>query len=223
MRIFGVIIELCVGCVVFDTFKEAKYVSSFKFCLLISACVILLSFFGCDEEEAAKNAPAKDFIKISFQINEMEIATDDKKGTLTAAIPQTVAWLEDENGKYVTSVLVSEWLSYGGYKRPTVCVTWSGLADWANVSTEEFDTVTQATPYYGDNELVIDCTKRGLLPGTYYYCVETSVVDEYNILYRGQIKIGGKNNENVAEVKYIPDKFPLGENRLCDVKARYYR
>ncbi len=195
--------------------------SSFKFCLLISACIILLS--GCVDEEPAKDVPAKGFIKISYQINEREIEIEDEEGASTVTIPQTVAWLEDENGKYVKSLLVSEWLSYGGYKRPVVCVTWSGLADWANVSIEEFDAVTQATPYYGDNELIIDCTKRGLLPGTYYYCVETHVVDEYNILYRGQIKIGQKNDENTAEVKYIPGKFPPGENDLCDVKAQYYQ
>lgn len=208
---------------IFDTFKEAKYVSFLRTCLLILACVILLSFCGCGKEGTAKDVPAKGFIKISFQINETDIVVEGEEGESTVTIPQTVAWLEDENGKYVKSMFVSEWLSYGGYKRPVVCVTWSRLADWANASSEEFDAVTQATPYYGDNELVIDCGKRGLSAGTYYYCVEAYVTDEYNILYRGQIKIGGKNNENIAEVKYIPDKFPLSENMLCEVKAQYYQ
>lgn len=62
------------------------------------------------------NELAKGYIEISYQLTQPE-----------GIVPsyQTVVWLEDENGNYLMSLLVSEYLSYEVYNNPTICSDWS--------------------------------------------------------------------------------------------------
>lgn len=142
---------------------------------------------------------------------------------VTTAAPsyQTVIWLEDADGNYVKSAMVSEYLSYGGYNKPEICPTWSQTANWRQVSKSEFDAVTAATPDLGQNTVIIDCKEQNLPPGVYFYCVQTHVIEDYNILYRGKITIGKGDAENIAKVTYMPGKSPGTEHCLSNVKARY--
>ncbi len=134
---------------------------------------------------------------------------------------QTVIWLENAKGNYLKSVLVSEYLSYGGYNKPKICPTWSRAANWRNVSQVEFDAVTAATPDIGQNTVIIDRKQQNLPPGLYFYCVQTHIIEDYNILYRGKITIGKGNTESIAKVTYMPGKRPGTERCLSNVKARY--
>lgn len=134
---------------------------------------------------------------------------------------QTVVWLEDEAGVYVKTLLVSEYLSYGGYEEPEICPRWSRSSDWGNVSETLFDSVTQATPPVGANRIAVDCSDEKLEAGVYHYCVQTHIMEEDNILFRGRIEIGGAATESRAAASRSPDKHPAARNLLCDVNARY--
>ena len=160
------------------------------------------------------SGPGDEFIAISYELNQTPGV---------APSYQTVVWLEDANGVYLKSVLVSEYLAYGGYRKPKICSIWSRISNWAGVSRSEFDAVTAATPDIGENTVIIDCKEQNLSPGVYYYCVQTHIIEDYDILYRGRIEIGKENVKSVAKVEYIPGKCEGAENALGDVKARYSR
>ena len=135
---------------------------------------------------------------------------------------QTVIWLEDEHGRYVKSLLVSEYLSYGGYTKPEICPDWSRTAQWDRITEKELDAVTSATPPVEANVMAFDCRKKNLRAGVYRYCVQTHIVEQDNILYTGMIEIGGKDNENIAEADPAPRRHAQVGAVLSSVKAFYH-
>ena len=166
-------------------------------------------FLACDDGGVK---PLQGFLEISYQL---------EKAQGVQPSYQTAIWLENEQGELVRSLLVSEYLSYGGYNDSTICPDWSKLANWSKVSPEEFDAVTAATPGIGNNVLKVDCRKANLLPGKYIYCVQVHILENYNMLYEGEIMLNGENVESIATAKYIPRQHPLAGNVLSHVKARY--
>jgi len=173
-----------------------------------------LMFFGtgCGLESTKF---AEGFLEISYQLNQPEKIEPSF---------QTVIWLEDQNGQYLKSLLVSEYLSFEVYDQHDICSTWTKVADWENVPEAQFDAVTMPTPYLGAHVLKVDCAKQKLPPGIYYYCIEVHVMADYNVMYRGKIVVGGENNvANSPKIVYIPDKLIEAESVLSNVKAKYYR
>jgi len=156
--------------------------------------------------------PAKGSITINYKLNQVEGVEPSY---------QTVVWLEDLNGNYIKSFLVSEYLSYGGYNDSTICPNWSIPANWDSVSDENFDAVTGATPSIGQNELKIGLEREKLPAGKYRYCIQTHIIEQYNILYYGEIEIGGESDKNFATQDFTPDKHPLAFNVLENVAAEY--
>lgn len=114
-------------------------------------------------------------LKIKFKLNPAKEITPSF---------QTMIWLEDEKGDFVTSLLVSDWTAYGGYKFENVCPTWNKKANWKDVSDEKLDAVTRATPnpFLGADSIIVDCAQLGLNPGIYKCRIETHIKKEYNII-----------------------------------------
>lgn len=134
---------------------------------------------------------------------------------------QTAIWLENTDGEIQKMLLVSEFLSYGGYNDSTICPHWSRKADWENISSEEFDAVTSATPSIGQNELTIDCQKAKLLPGNYNYFVEVHITEDYNVLAKGSILLGGEESRSDAELRFFPRVHPKADTLLKNVSVRF--
>lgn len=177
----------------------------------LALCFAAMSLLACGPNP---NEPLEGYLEIRFRLNESK----DPEPSY-----QTVIWLEKENGEYMKSLLVSEYLAYGGYEKPEICSDWSRAADWGNVPEALFDAVTGATPPVEENTLRVDCKKEGILPGVYRYCVQTHVVEAYNILYQGRIEIGGSESESRAKAFHSSDGYPGARNVLSDVGARYFR
>lgn len=135
---------------------------------------------------------------------------------------QTAIWLETGKGRFVKSLLVTNYLAFGGTKYPGICPDWARSADWENVSRKEFSAVTGATPPAGENAFWIEASRLGLPAGTYRYCVQTHVEEGHNILYRGTITLGSEPSEDVAAVTYSSGLDPQNRQVLHTVKARYY-
>ena len=66
-----------------------------------------------------------------------------------------------------------------------------------------------------------DLKKLGISPGVYFFCMQIHIHDNYNILYKGQIRLGEKPAEAQAEVFYSPARYASAEDLLRDVRARF--
>lgn len=156
--------------------------------------------------------PAGGVLEISFLFNKAE-----------GVVPsyQIAIWLEDEAGKYVKTLFVSEYLAGPGMGLEVVCPDWVKQAHWDKVEDAEFDAATRPTPPVGANTLKFDCGNRGIPPGTYRFCVQAHINENYNILYRGKIAVGQSASEGLAEAFYSPKKHPLASEILYDVRAKY--
>jgi hypothetical protein len=186
-------------------------------------------WFGCKTAYQRYNfKPAEGSIEISFSINDPLRYPDDEP----LEEPQTVAWLEDADGKYVRSILVSDWTSGGGWakkiklpdgKKVTAsCPQWQVASSWPkNHTKQQIDAVTKATPETGSHKISVDCRKANLPAGTYQYFVQASVAPLHSIVCTGKITIGGQQEESIAKVIYKPEIHKDAGPILSDVKARY--
>jgi len=160
------------------------------------------------------------------------IASDPADGTLQISYAfstaqglepsyQIAIWLEDEDGHFVRSLFISEYLAYGGFSDPTICPDWSKIAGWDKATEAEYDAVSKPTPPIGANTLKVDCKARGIVPGRYIYCVEAHIIENFNILYKGKIAIGETAAEDIAVASYIPSKHESAANVIHSVSAKY--
>ncbi len=180
--------------------------------IVIIFSLIFVFIFNCSHSE--QNKPAKGTLQITWEFANSAVKT---------VVPsyQTAIWLTNDQGEYIKSILVSEFLSYGGYHETEICGEWSKVAGWDQVLSETFDAVTKATPQIGLNTINIKCKSEKILPGTYNYYIETHILDKYNILYHGQITIGKEPAKSIAEPVYIPEKHPDSGDILKNVTAIY--
>jgi len=165
--------------------------------------------FSCHQT----NQFASGYLELSYNFN--------KVGGVQPSY-QTAIWLEDSTGKYLKTLFVSEFLSYGGYHDSTICPHWNKWADWENASQDIYDAVTQATPSLGTNILKIDCQREKLAPDVFRCCIEVHIVDVYNVLWCSEIDLGENWIENKGEILYIPKRHPLASNTITDVRLKYY-
>jgi hypothetical protein len=145
---------------------------------------------------------------------------------VTGPVPtyQTVIWLEDADSQFVKSLFVSGWLAYGGYayQRYTICPSWNSKADWQNISAEEFDVATGATPIIGQNSFNFGFKENNLKSGKYICNIETHISENYNIRYSGEIIVKSDIFSVVPIPYFIPEQHPQAGDVLYDVKMKYY-
>ena len=121
---------------------------------------------------------------------------------------QMAVWIETYDSSLIKTLYVSEYLSYGGYNEPEICHEWSSKAGWDEITKEEFDAVTAATPSVGNVELKLECPSALLPEGKYLVFIEVHLAEEYNELYSCELEITGKKVIKELKVKYIPGKYP---------------
>jgi hypothetical protein len=161
---------------------------------------------------AIQNSTAGGTIEVSFLYLKAE-----------GAVPsyQTAVWLESEEGRYIKTLFVSEYLSIGGFNHEYVCPDWVKQSDWEKAEESEVDAATRPTPPIGSNTLRFDCRERGIAPGKYRLCIQAHIVEGYNILYRARIVVGPDASESVPEVLHSPGKHAAASDILGGVKMRY--
>ena len=159
---------------------------------------------------APKKSPMN-VLQVSFQFSR---ATGDVEPSY-----QTAIWLEDEEG-YVKTLLLSEYLSYGGYNDSTICPSWNSKADWGNAPMDAYDAVTRATPPLGDHLYLFDLDTLNVEPGEYWCCLQTHIIEDYNILFKNKIKTTEPSEEVQSDAVFIPSAYPGAEQVLTHVMAR---
>lgn len=133
----------------------------------------------------------------------------------------TAIWIEDETGKIVKTLYVSQELSDSAYKLGTACPDWVKVANWSAAPKPEVAAVTAPTPNVGTGDMTFDLAKLGLAPGTYGFRFQVHISEKYNILYRGQFTTAGPDAAVPLEAVYGPGKLDTTDQFVRDVEVRY--
>ncbi len=176
--------------------------------ILVTAFV----FYFCQKEP-----PADRMLKISFKLEDV-----DPDLNLVPSY-QTAVWLENPADDTLTTLYVSEYLSYGGFNDSTICPLWSKRADWGNAPSELFDLVTAATPPLGEEKsILVNFDEKNIPPGRYRFNVQVHVIEKYNILAQGEFVAAKDSVAHTAEISYLPQSYPGAEDILTDVQMKYF-
>ncbi len=134
-------------------------------------------------------------------------------------------WIKDTNGKYITTIYATKFMSRGGYKkREDCCPIWRLESNWENASKKEIDAISGATQKSGIQEILWDCKdKEGKLlkAGTYIYQIEANIYYDERILFAGKITIGKNKNNSTPEVKYYHTKYNDNKNKIDKTLKKY--
>ena len=113
-----------------------------------------------------------------------------------SASNQHAVWIEDINGNVVRSLFASRWTAEGGYKaRPDSIALWVERAGLADMTEEEVDAVSGATPGSGLQSYIWDLTDDSgaiVPPGDYNFFVEGTLRWKNFVLYSGAITLGAE-------------------------------
>ena len=171
--------------------------------IIITVFVLSFFFLGCTNNTNK--------IKLSFHLNKIEAFTSSD---------QLVIWLEKPDSTFVKTLFISDYLAYGGFALTTICTDWSGRAAWKNITKEEFDAVTAATPIHGNVEFDFEIQKEKVPDGEYNLFIEVHLAEDYNELYSGTVNLRDEKFKTELTVSYVPKKHPqTTEMLLSDVKV----
>jgi len=134
----------------------------------------------------------------------------------------TAIWLEDQDGKLVKTLFVSNELSTTQYKSGKVCPDWVQQAGWEKAPKSQVDAVTGPTPEVGAGTLTLDLAKLDVPEGKYRFRFQVHIAEEYNVLFQGQLTVGKSEQEVKIETLYRPSKPDIGTDVVRDVQVHYY-
>lgn len=133
----------------------------------------------------------------------------------------TAIWVEDLNNTYLTSMFVTTWLSTVGYQHIdySICPDWRGpdSTRWHNIRQADsayVDAITKPTPtpnMAGAHTFDINPEALNLTSGTYRFAIESNVEYNFNILFTGDINVGGPDQAVTPAPTYIPSQDPAAK------------
>jgi hypothetical protein len=134
----------------------------------------------------------------------------------------TAVWLENEGGELVKTLFASTELAQGAFTvEGDICPDWIKKSHWEKASQAEVDAVSGPTPTAGSGSFSFDLKKLGIPPGTYVVCMQVHIHDNYNILYKGTLRVGQEPAEAQVEVFYSPTRYAAAEDLVRDVSMRF--
>ena len=175
--------------------------------ILCSLLIVLLavSFSACKSENAGADETADDTVAAADSSKEdaagisIVSVSFRYKHMSTHASNQIAVWVEDESGKVVRNVMVTDFTAgrRGYLNREDALSHWVSAASPADMSDEEIDAISSATPNAGDLEYVWDMTDDSgnrVPAGRYTIKIEGTLYWSSNVLYTVEI-----DTENTAE------------------------
>jgi hypothetical protein len=147
---------------------------------------------------------------------------------------QYAVWVENSEGKVVKTLFVTEFTSKGrsrdgskparGYTfRPSCMPTWVKHIDAENVSDEQMDAFTGATPANGGVQTFTwDFTDQAGQPvpkGTYRFYVEATYNGPSVVTYTGTVSTGQKAGDVSTDCSYIEESEER-KDMISDVRVR---
>ena len=146
---------------------------------------LLLAMIACLAVLSA-SADADKNIDITFDFSRMS----------TMASNQFAVWIEDQDGNVVRTLFVTDFTAgRRGYEKRDMCLpAWVAAANPSEMSDEQLDAVSGATPAAGAQRFVWDLKDQEGNPVpavTYTVKVEGSLYWESSVLYSASIEVGG--------------------------------
>ena len=184
------------------------------FILILCAIPALMAFL----------APKAGDLEISFNY-------DKKPG---AGSNQYAVWIENAQGQVVKTLFVTQFTSKGrsrggakaerGYTfRPTCMPTWVKHVDAENLSDEQMDAFTGATPASsGVQTFIWDFTDQAGKPvpaGEYRFYVEATYNGPSILTYSGTVSSGQKAGDLVFNTEYVEESEDR-KDMISDVRVR---
>mgnify|MGYP002082765258 FL=1 len=142
----------------------------------------------------------------------------------TIASNQYAVWIENSVGKVVRTLYVSSFTANGGYRRREDCVpTWVAHAHPAQMSTDELDAISGATPRSGQHSYTWngkDEHGNTVADGEYRICVEGTLYWSSTVLYFGVVRWGG-DSQTIRLQPAFSEEAATNQDMITVVTAEY--
>lgn len=142
----------------------------------------------------------------------------------TIASNQYAVWIENSVGKMVRTLYVSSFTTNGGYRRREDCVpTWVARAHPAQMSTDELDAISGATPRSGQHSYTWDGKDEhgnAVADGEYRIYVEGTLYWSSTVLYSGVVRWGG-DSQTIRLEPAFSEETPTNRGMITVVTAEY--
>lgn len=142
----------------------------------------------------------------------------------TIASNQYAVWIENAAGKVVRTLYVSSFTANGGYRRREDCVpTWVAHAHPAQMSTDELDAVSGATPRSGQHFYTWngkDEHGNTIADGEYRIYVEGTLYWSSTVLYSGVVRWGG-DSQTIRLKPAFSEEAATNRDMITVVTAEY--
>ena len=157
--------------------------------------ILSLLMFGCNSNQKQENT-----------ILEIKVDYEKQPGH---ASNQYAAWIENEEGTLVKTLFVTSYTAEGGYKPRPACVPlWVKKANPENLTIEEVDAFSGATPQSGLQTYIWDLTDNNGAPvskGAYTIIVEGTLYGDSEVIFKTPVTIGGKENSFNTEMSFTSE------------------
>ena len=186
--------------------------------------VLSLLFFCAVSALMASCAPKPGELEISFNYTKQAGPGSN----------QYAVWIENASGEVVKTLFVTEFTSKGrsrdgskparGYTYRTSCMpTWVKHIDAENVSDEQMDAFTGATPASSGVQTFTwdftDQTGKAVPKGTYRFYVEATYNGPSVVTYTGTVSSGQKAGDLEVETSYIEESEDR-KDMISEVRVR---
>ena len=181
--------------------------------LLFTGCSIL----GIRPQKVSQVKEATGKVTISFALSRISGPGSN----------QYAVWIEDEAGRYVTTLFVTDYMTrrQGWKVRQQSLMNWVGAADLNNMQQQDVDAISSATPQAGTQTVewdLKDASDKTVNAGVYVYRIEDCLLMENNVLWTGEIRVGGARQTSQPTVSYYPETAKnLGRTLISDISIVY--
>ena len=137
---------------------------------------------------------------------------------------QYAIWIEDAEGTLVKTLFVTSFTADGGYvPRPACTPIWVKKANPDNLSIEDVDAFSGATPQSGLQTYTWDLTDNNGTPvanGTYTFVVEGTLYGDSEVIFKALVTVGGKETSIDIEPSFTSEN-EKNKGMIKSVKAEY--
>ncbi|MCL2244025.1 MAG: DUF2271 domain-containing protein [Treponema sp.] len=144
-----------------------------------------------------------------------------------SATNQFAVWIEDSGGRHIKTLYATRWTANGGYnRRPTSIPLWVKQSNLSQMSRNQIDAISAATPRTGNLTYTWDGTdSRGTAvpAGNYTLIIEGTLRWENQVYYRTPIRLGQGAAAPQASVEYTGDSAAAERTMIENVRVRVLR
>jgi hypothetical protein len=138
---------------------------------------------------------------------------------------QYAIWIENLEGELIKTIFVTSFTAQGGYvKRPACTPVWVEKAKPAELSNQQIDAFSGATPQSGNHIYTWDLTDnegKSVKPGKYRFIIEVNIISKSMVVFKGIVDTEGEKSEIKTEPEYNTDETK-NKGIITSVNAIYY-